>query len=195
MTESRTITIPSCLHGDRVWTCIGPSGRATFKGVPLDLWETPCVVCGSPFTRSATRPGSGAFDVTTCEEHRRQLPRLARVLNRALASWDIVTRLYRQRPRRVGLRRRYESAWDAAPPDRLKQLVETAIQYPHWTNRVIADLRRQTQRLDLLAAALKADPWICKDASRWAEWVRLDNGRDVGPAEADAMSWPPEACA
>jgi hypothetical protein len=177
-----TIIIPSRKHGDRVWTCIGSSGRATFKGVPLSLRETPCVTCGSLFTISAPAttvgPGNNGFGVTTCAEHRRCPPsKLAVALKRALASWDTVTRLYRLRPRKAALRRRYMHAWNCGAPDHLRQLVETAVQYPHWTDSTIADLRRQTARLAELAAALKADPWVCQDAKRWVEWARLDIGQ------------------
>lgn len=72
-----TLTIPSKLHGDRIWRRVGERPYTTRDGRPilLAVWETPCVICGEPFQIALTPniasvEKSRSFEVTTCPAHR-----------------------------------------------------------------------------------------------------------------------------
>ena len=54
-----SITVPNALHGDRLWTRIGPAGDGR-----LSIWASACVVCGQSFEVKALSPRADFHTVT-----------------------------------------------------------------------------------------------------------------------------------
>lgn len=81
-----TRTIPSTIHGDRVWLFVEPVSYSTKDGriVRLAIWETQCAVCGAPFqvkTPFAVVDGapSNSFTQVNCPRHKFTLAEASRL--------------------------------------------------------------------------------------------------------------------
>jgi hypothetical protein len=81
-----TITIPSSIHGPRIFTLLGVQRHETRDGriSRVAMWESTCMVCGQPFEITASRKansanGSRAFTKISCPRHRLTVGEAARL--------------------------------------------------------------------------------------------------------------------